>query len=205
MNYQLETRYIIICAVALVVGWMLWSYYKKESFAPVPGWIPRQYSKYDPYYVYGMEYEEPAMLSTYNPLWSNVDSTHPAVPMATKTDPGDVQHPVKLVEPPKDIPDGKPPMEKPIMVKHEMPIYDKGKAFIEQVQDWITDLVRRQTWIIIAIVIAILVVWYLWRRNTMKKMMEPIKTMSETIKNLFKKKPKPMTSPAKTIGMKSFF
>nr|QBK88935.1 MAG: hypothetical protein LCMiAC02_00280 [Mimivirus LCMiAC02] len=52
----------------------------KWPILPPEKWEPRDHTKYYPWYVYGKEYGEPETISTYNPLWGNVDSVYTANP-----------------------------------------------------------------------------------------------------------------------------
>ena len=204
-EYKLETRHIIIGVVIIFVGWLLWTQYKKEKFSPVPGWEPRQYSKYDPYYVYGMEYTEPAKLSTHNPLWGTIDQTHTAVPMATKIDPSDYQHPVNLVEPPKDMPVGKPPMHEADMVEQTMPMYERTgvMGYVDKAMDWTKRISTTQICVSIGLIALVVIVWYVVKQR--KAITDFPKTMSEQIRNIFRKKPTVMnTTPINTLGMKAW-
>ena len=55
---------------------------------PPEKWEPRDYTKYDPWYVYGKQYDgQPETISTYNPLWGNVDSVYTANPTISSYDP----------------------------------------------------------------------------------------------------------------------
>ena len=208
-NYKLETGHIIIGVVILTIGWMLWTQCanKKEPFSPVPFWKPRQFSKYDPFYVYGKAYDgEPAYISTYNPLWGNVDEIHTAVPMATKIDPSDYRHQVKLVEPPKDEPSVLS-MDKPVMVQpKKMPVYENVREDVGELTTWAQNITGKQICVSVGLLIIIgLIVWYFVRQNNMKKLMSPFETMSEKLKELFKRKEVvPGTTTAKTIGLTAF-
>ena len=196
MEFKLETRHIVIGAVILCVGWMLWSQYSKEAFAPVPFWKPRQFSKYDPFYVYGKEYGEPAYISTYNPLWGNVDETHTAVPMATKIDPSMYQYPVRSIEPPTDEPTVPVDELEDEPVKQEMPMH---RVSTDQFVNWARNITGKQICVSVGLlIVVVLIIWYLVSQNNM---MSPFKTMSESIQKLFRRKAvEPATTPTKTLG-----